>query len=235
MKSKIKIFLTVLLAASTTLALQAQRGKTQVTPEQRAEKQTEMMTKQLELSEKQAAEIKEINLKYAEKQQAMREESAKGREKNRTAMQQLQDERKAEINTVLNKDQQQKLEKLQAERPQGRPGKMDRSPRAGHDPDPDKRAEKMTQRMRDQLNLSDDQTARLKDINLDFAKKMQAQREQNKDGQQPDKTAMKKLKDDHRAALKQVLNEEQFKQWEQTTDRRKHDRKGKMKQGTKGM
>jgi periplasmic protein CpxP/Spy len=238
MKSKVRIILTALTMFAVVFALQAQRGqRQQLTPEQRAEKQTEMMTEKLSLTPEQASKIKDINLKYADKHKAQKDEAKGEREKNRSAMQQLQDERKAEINAVLNKDQQAKYEQMQAKNRKAGPGKGGPGPKAGRSADPEKRAECMTQHMTEKLDLSGDQATKVKAINLDFAKQKQALRAEAPEGQRPEKKAVEKLRQQHQDQLKKVLTKEQFSQWEQMAKERKHDHKGKGKHHprTKGM
>ncbi len=243
MKSKARIILTGLTMMAFVFTLQAQRGEgPKLTSEQRAEKQTEMMTEKLALTPEQASKIKDINQKYAEKQKVQREGMKGEREKNRTAMQQLQDERKQEINTILNKDQQAKFEQMQSERGQGRPGKMGhgkgaRGERQGHSPDPEKRADRMTQHMTEKLALSADQAAKVKTINLDFAKQQQTLHAEAPEGERPEAKAVEKLRKQHQAQLKKVLTKEQYSQWEEMAKERKQGRNGKDKPrpGTKGM
>ena len=228
---------------AVVFVLQAQRGqRQQLTPEQQAEKQTEMMTEKLALSPEQAQKIKDINLKYADKHKAQRDETQGEREKNRTAMQQLQDERKAAVNAVLNKDQQAKFEQMRPEKGQGRPGKMGpgkgaRGEKAARNADPAKQAERMTQQMTEKLSLSNDQSAKVKAINLDFAKQQQTLRAEAPEGQRPEKKAVEKLRKQYQDQLKKVLSKDQFSQWEQMAKDRQYDRtgKGKHRPGTKGM
>jgi len=239
MKSKLKIILTGITMLAVVFVLQAQRGQgQQTTPEQRAEKQTTMMTEKLSLSADQAAKVKAINLKYAEKQQSKRGEAKGEREKQRSSMQQLQNERKAEINAVLNKDQQAKFEKFQEETGPGRAGKAgygkgkgDRTDRATT---PEEKAGRMTQRMTDELSLTKDQVAKVQAINLDFAKQKQALQQKTGDNQKPNRSAMDKLKKDHSSQLKKVLDKGQFEKWEQKAPRGKKDFKGKGKMKHQG-
>lgn len=233
MKSKVKIILSVFILVLGFVSMQAQKGQgRQQDPVQRAEKQTAMLTEKLSLTPEQAAKVKEINLRYAEKQQAMKGQAADGGgEKNKAAFQQMHKDRQAEINEVLNKDQQAQFEKLQSERKDRRSDGR----KAGFNGDPEKQAEQMTQHMTENLSLTPDQVASVKAINLDFAKKMQTIRGEKKEGEKPDRSAMKSLHEDHKAALEKVLTKEQIEKMGQMKKERKHDGKGKMKGQSRGM
>ncbi len=75
-------------------------------PMQRAEKQTKMMVDSLSLSSKQAEKVKEINTKYAEKQQQTRNAAQDGQwEKMRATMDSIRTAQDTEIKSVLSKSQ----------------------------------------------------------------------------------------------------------------------------------
>jgi hypothetical protein len=75
-----KYFFVVLVAIAPLFALKAQPGGRgfQGTPEEMAQRQTDMMVEKLSLSEAQASRIQEINLKYALKMKAARDSMPEG-------------------------------------------------------------------------------------------------------------------------------------------------------------
>lgn len=79
-----------------------QRSMAKISPEERAKKQTEHLTKALTLNEKQSAGIQAINLKYAQNDSL----NKKDKESFKKAMQAKQEE----IRSVLNKDQKVKYD-----------------------------------------------------------------------------------------------------------------------------
>jgi len=79
-----------------------QRSMEKISPEERAKKQTEHLTKALTLNEKQSAGIQAINLKYAQNDSL----NKKDKESFKKAMQGKQEE----IRSVLNKDQKVKYD-----------------------------------------------------------------------------------------------------------------------------
>lgn len=114
----LKIFFCFLLVGSFTLAAQAQRGRTNMSLEERAEKQTERMTKQLGLSDAQSAKVQELNLKYGEKIKEVRDNADGDREAMRANLETLQTERNAELKTLLTEAQYASHLKTEAERRQ---------------------------------------------------------------------------------------------------------------------
>ncbi|MBS1582933.1 MAG: hypothetical protein JST66_12095 [Bacteroidetes bacterium] len=105
--------LTVLIAGSA--AAQAP-GREQKTPEERAQQQTELMTKHLGLTPEQVPQVKAINLKYVDRFSELRgrprgEESGK-----KEAVKDLREQRNAELKAVLTPEQYDRMIKGQAER-----------------------------------------------------------------------------------------------------------------------
>ena len=121
---KIKILAAALLVM-WTVAAQAQRGESPRggDPTQRAEMQTKMMVDSLSLSNKQGEKVKDINLKYANKQKEMRQANAEGDwEQMRTKMTALRTEQDTELKTLLTQEQYDRWQKIAAEQFQRRGG-----------------------------------------------------------------------------------------------------------------
>lgn len=104
MKFKILI-MALLLTVAVAIYAQPSGGRGG-DPIQRAEMQTKMMVDSLSLSTKQGEKVKEINLKYANKQKEARAANTDGDwEKMRTTMDALRTEQNAELKTVLTQEQ----------------------------------------------------------------------------------------------------------------------------------
>lgn len=113
---KFKILMTVMLFA-IAIAANAQQGGgpggRSGDPIQRAEMQTKMMIDSLSLSTKQGEKVKEINLKYANKQKDARAANADGGwEKMRATMDALRTEQNAELKTMLTQEQYDRWQKI---------------------------------------------------------------------------------------------------------------------------
>ena len=83
-------------------------------PQVAAQRLTERMQTELGLSEAQTAQVSAINLRYAERGQALRDQSGGDRRATMQAAQALQSERNAELKTILTAQQYTQLEKMQA-------------------------------------------------------------------------------------------------------------------------
>jgi hypothetical protein len=109
---KVKLLMAVILLVFAVTA-SAQRGGD---PTQRAEMQTKMMADSLSLSSRQGEKVKEINLKYANKQTEARQANADGDwEQMRAKMEALRTEQNAELKTVLTNEQYERWQKITAE------------------------------------------------------------------------------------------------------------------------
>ena len=103
------MFVLSALLLSAGVLVQAQPGGGRGgDPVQRAEQTTADMTAQMGLSEPQAAKVREINLKYAEKIKKAREESDGDWEAMRATMGTIRQEQDTELQTVVTEEQWQK-------------------------------------------------------------------------------------------------------------------------------
>lgn len=112
-----KIFVAsiLLLCAFMVSAQQGGGGFQQMSPEQRAQMQTqryETLKKDLNLTDKQLDDIKKIETEYQTKQQSLREQFGQGgdREKMREEQTKLNNERNAKVKPLLSADQYTKYE-----------------------------------------------------------------------------------------------------------------------------
>lgn len=103
---------------SPTFAQDSKKGedkkeqKKNLTPEQKAQKRTDKMTAELGLSEEQAKEVYEINLKHIKAMTPIREEMKQIKEKAKAERKKA----KAEIDKVLTDDQKAKAAELRKNR-----------------------------------------------------------------------------------------------------------------------
>lgn len=105
-----KLVLLLTIALFTTTGLVAQQRQ-RATPEERAKRQTEILTKELGLTDDQKAKVYEINLKFAQP----KGEPGKNvdREAMRAEFQKNNEERTAALKAILTEDQQKKLDEHQ--------------------------------------------------------------------------------------------------------------------------
>lgn len=126
-----KVFLLAFLVVGMTTFAQGKLGKSgdgeKLTPEQRAEKQVEKMTKELSLNEAQAKQINALIVKGVSERDAKREEfkekrasgikpTPEERDAMKAEMIKKQEEMKSEMKKILTADQYAKWEEKKAER-----------------------------------------------------------------------------------------------------------------------
>lgn len=125
-----KIGLVLLFAFVLTAVSMAQgREQRNFDPKEMAKRQTEELTKTLDLNKDQQKKVLALNNEMGEKMSAMREDMRDGggdREAMREKMNKLRDEQNKEMKKILTEDQYKKYEKYleerRARRGQGRPG-----------------------------------------------------------------------------------------------------------------
>lgn len=107
---KLRLLFTLsfmLILSFLFVAFQA-KGQYKHDPEKFAKKQTEWMKTELSLSDDQASKVSTINIDYAQKKKALKEEMRK-------QMQSLEQDKQKELSTVLTKEQVTQYEAKKAE------------------------------------------------------------------------------------------------------------------------
>ncbi len=99
---------TISFAQDTKTEPTKKEAHQKLTPEEKATKRTEKMTKHLELSEDQAQKIHTINLDYANKMEAHKKEMQKIKAKIKSE----REKAKSEIDKILTDEQKVKLEEM---------------------------------------------------------------------------------------------------------------------------
>jgi len=122
MKALVKKSLVLVLVSLFVFSVSAQRPDRipRMTPEDVAAKQTEMMTKQLDLTADQQAKIQAINLKYAQQMAAQRSQAGDDRQQMRENMKAQMEARDAEFKQVLTPEQFEKWQTVRDEMRQNR-------------------------------------------------------------------------------------------------------------------
>ena len=113
-----KTFALTAILAGTTFFSFSQDNQTK-TPEQRAEKRTEMLTKKLDLTADQQVKVAQINQSTAKEVDAIKNNNSLSKEDKKTQLKQLRDNKHQELRSVLNSDQQQKFDKIEEKREEG--------------------------------------------------------------------------------------------------------------------
>lgn len=124
MKALLKTGIFFMLISVFTVSLYAQdRGEKKISPEERAVKQTERMTKHLELNADQQAKVKAIHVKYNKEMKAKGEEARtkakKDKETRRAEMKKKHEAKEAELKSVLTPEQYEKWQIKQKDNKKG--------------------------------------------------------------------------------------------------------------------
>ncbi len=177
-------------------------GFSQDDGDDRGTKQADKMKNELNLTDAQYQSIKAINERYATKIDAEKAKNAATKDAVKT----LKDQRKAEVEKVLTKEQLAKWEAHKEERKEHKQ---------------EKRAER--REFREELNLTPEQEAKMKEINQAFAvKKKQIMDEKLTD--EARKAKIKALKEERRTQVKAVLTPEQYEKFKDERDERQEER-----------
>lgn len=94
-----------------------------------------------------------------------------------------------------------------------------------HDVNPKERAAKHAENMKKELSLNDDQFAKVKAIDEKYFTDAMKLRSDTAQSVGTSRNRMKKLMDDHSAALKKVLTPEQWSKWTALRDKRREELK----------
>lgn len=97
-------------------ALESPRPAEQMTPKEKADKMTARMDKELELTETQRAKVAELNYGVALKNQAIRDDATLTKEQKKERIKMNNDQRKAQLQSMLTAEQNAKMEQLEKER-----------------------------------------------------------------------------------------------------------------------
>ena len=112
-------FLVLFAMLFATISMAQDRGMGNFDPKEMAKRQTEELTKTLDLNKDQQKKVLDLNLKQAEQMQAMRDDmrnSGGDREAMRDKMMKLREEQNKEMKKVLTESQYKKYEKYLEER-----------------------------------------------------------------------------------------------------------------------
>jgi periplasmic protein CpxP/Spy len=109
------IMIAIIFSLSFTAFGQRGQQREMSTPEQRAERMTNRMAEQLDLTEEQKQEIYNINLQNAQKRQVEMEERKAEMESRRAEMKSQNESQKQQIEAILTPEQKEKWDEVRSE------------------------------------------------------------------------------------------------------------------------
>lgn len=224
MKSIQKLIALGLMVFLTINVVIAQRGNKNVTPEVRAQKQTERLTKHLSLTESQTTQIAAINLEFANKMTAIKGNTT-DKKASKAAFKTLKTEQSTAIKAVLTPEQLTKYNEKGNRKRGGKKGKGKGEKSAKHDRGekagtPQERATKQTERMTKQLGLMEAQAKEITAINLSYAEKKATAKAATTD-KEASRAAYKTLRAEQSEAIKAILTPEQLTKYNEKGNRKR--------------
>jgi len=223
---KLKLILTILLISAIsfnfTIAQIKDKEKFSKTPEEIAEKILERMKTNLELSDAQYNSIYPIVLIHAQDMKKMHEENNSYKKEDfRKLRKEKREQLQNEISVYLTDDQKQKMEQRRKDK-MNKPGKRKNKKHKKHDKSFDKNkspeeiSQKISERMKNKLNLTDAQQTSLQNIFLNhFTEVKNFQDNKDKYSKEECKKMRTERKENLKNEVKLILTDEQFKTWEE--------------------
>jgi periplasmic protein CpxP/Spy len=205
-----QVMSTALLCAVLVPAVPVRAQEGNVEGKDRAARM-ERMSEELGLTPEQNDRMKAIEQVYAEKAQAIR--AMEDKDAQLKARKALHAEKRAAVQAVLNPEQRAKAEALRKERMQERQGRL------GDEASVEERAERRTEWLTKELELSDDQAAKVKAIHVQHLGKMEHIRSMPDEAQR--RKAMQEVRGSQQKALEAVLTTAQQQRLKELKAQRK--------------
>lgn len=169
--------------------------------------------KELNLSAEQKEKAKEIGKEFHDKVQKLKADDniTMGEYKKRLAS--LEKERKSKMDALLTSEQKTKLEEMKKKRAENMQVKA-----AAH-----------LERMKIDLNLTEEQTNKVKKLQEDLNSKLKALHENNNAASTEKKDKIKAIMNEHKEAMKKILTKEQQEKMEARKAKKPFEERGKRK------
>jgi len=200
-----KLIVCFVLTAISFSAIQAQER-----PFHEGKRQHHKMAlEKLNLSEDQKAKFKTLNEGFRKEMQDLEKQDNITLKEWKSRKEKLRNDHKKSIEGLLTNDQKEQLKKMKA----------DREVQLAD------RGEKRMEMMKEKLALTDDQSAKMKELRSSMSEKMKGIRENKSLEPEQKKEQMKDLMKQNKEKMKSILTDEQLKKLEE----RKHQRGEKRK------
>lgn len=170
---------------------------------------------QLELTDDQQTELKKIKEENRNRIKELKADSTLTEDERKIAFKELRTERKEQVNEVLTDEQIAKLKEIKQEH------------RKKNAKTPEERAQTITDKMVEKLELDTGQTEKVKALNFKVAKEI-SELKQNEDlTPEEKKESVKTVKGNHKSEMESILTEAQFSKYEKHLEERKQMKKEK--------
>lgn len=213
---KKKIILSAFTGVVFFTAVFARHGE----PCERMNKAGQWMKDSLNLTEVQSARIAAINDSACVKMKAIKEDNSLDQEARKAKMKEVMGKMRADYKAVLTEEQLAKLK----EHRKANAGKHGKGGKGHANSTPEQKAEKMTEHMKTELGLSEDQTPKVKEANLALINQRKSVKD-NPDLKNEDdrKKAMKSAMSAYNKTMKEILTDEQETKWKELKKARREE------------
>lgn len=188
------------------ISANAQRHDQKKSAGDKASNMTVKMVESLSLDDKKAAEVSRINSEFAKKIELTKKDELMKKEAKKLQVEVAKQERDAELKGLLSNEEYAKYEAMKAEKAEAKQQKRDdREQRSPAD-----KAKAQTERMAQDLSLSEDQKARVQIINEGIAQKNNAIKTNDSLTNEQKKEYLKQNRKAKMQMFSQVLTPEQM-------------------------
>lgn len=201
----------VLFTAFGTFA----QDKKAKSPEERAERMTQKMNEELQLDAAKQAELKEANLHYAQATDAIKSDAGLQEEARKAKMKDARANYRAELETILTADQ---LAVLDAKREEMREKREEKANMTVEE-----RAKMHTEHIHATVGLTEDQYAKVSELNLGVETKLEAIRTDVSMSPERKKEFIRGNRKDQMNVLQSILTPEQFEKLKEARRAEHHE------------
>lgn len=214
---KIMLFAVALALVSISVVAQPhppqQKGKPN--PQERAEQLTQVMTQKLQLNDKQTAAVKDINLRYAAQLAEFRQNNQQHHPaagKPNPKVKELRQQRSAELKNVLTPEQFAQYQEMEEHFLDQR--QQHGAEHGGKAFSAEERANRMTQKLQKELNLTPQQAEKMQQIALKHAQQTEQMRKEQQQNSETMQAKRAQMHQQHLQEVNSILTEEQKKKFE---------------------
>lgn len=197
------------------LTAYGQEGE-KMTPEAKAEKMTIKLVEKLELDEGQKEKVEAINLEFVQSANKLKTNSEISDDDKKSEFKSLKEDYKASMKDVLTEEQFAQFSEMK----KGHKSKKTLQ----------EKARAKTDRMTEQLGLNAEQEAKLYDLNVKVAMKIQAIKKNEEFSDEKKKKFINGNKQDYKRVLKSILTEEQMERLEELKKKKKEEKAEKLEE-----
>lgn len=189
--------------------------------DEKATKMTEKMIEEFSLDEASLEELKAINLTFVTSAQEVRSNTELSKEEKQAKMQEIIKVRNESLGEILTDEQIAEFQKREREHFKNRGVLADSDHEGFQHKTPEEKATHRTEKLAQQLDLSDDQKEKVKHLTLKVINKIDVIKADSTMTKERRKEFIEESMKDYKKAMKSILTEEQFEKFEAIAEEKK--------------